>query len=177
MPHYLVAPVAPLHILDGPSVGTFSTITTVAPAPGIIIPANTLEPGSELHLEAVGEYTSTASVTFGFGFFYGTATSIALAVGTALASGAAATSWPWQAEWVGRVRAVGTAGSIQGQGSWLLSSSLTTFFAAQAMPVTLALRTVTINTTVASEIGPAAVCGTSAAGNTVKCTRFSAWLA
>ena len=173
---YLAQPLVPLHVLDGASFGTFTANQDVTPDPGIIVPANLLEVGSELWLEADGEYTTTASVTFGFGFFYGAVATTVLAVGTALASGAAATSWPWHAEWKGRVRAVGTTGSIQGSGFWLLGTSLTTFAAAQAMPVTLALRTVALNTTVASEVGVSAVCGTSAAGNTVKVNRFSAVL-
>jgi len=172
---YWLAPIPPLHVLDGASFGTFTAFQSVTPTPGIILPANLLEVGSELHLEADGEYTTTASVTFGLGFFYGTA-AVVLAVGTALASGAAATSWPWHAEWTGRVRAVGTAGSIQGSGFWLLGTSLTTFAAAQAMPATLALRTVAIDTTVAKEVGVGAVCGTSAAGNTIKVNRYSATL-
>lgn len=176
MRQYWMAQIPPIHILDGASFSTFTTFQTISPAPGIVLPANLLEPGSELWLEAEGEYTTTASVTFGLGFFYGTAATIPLAVGTALASGAAATAWPWHAEWKGRVRSVGTAGSIQGAGWWTIGTSLTTFSAAQALPVTQALRTVAIDTTLAKEVGVGAVCGTSAAGNSIKVNRFSAWL-
>jgi hypothetical protein len=173
---YLTQPLTPLHVLDGASFGTFTTFQNISPTPEIILPANTLEPGSELWLEADGEYTTTATVTFGFGFLYGATGPVTLAVGTALASGAAATSWPWHAEWKGRVRTVGATGTIQGSGWWILGTSLAVFSAPQAMPVTLALRTVTIDTTLAKELRVGAVCGTSAAGNTVKVNRFSAML-
>jgi hypothetical protein len=173
---YLAQPLVPLHVLDGASFASFTVNQDVTPDPGIIIPANMLEVGSELWLEADGEYLTTAAVTMGFGFFYGAVATTVLAVGTALTSGAQAISWPWHAEWKGRVRAVGPTGSIQGSGWWILGTSLTTFSAPQAMPVTKVLRTVALNTTVASEVGVSAVCGTSAAGNSVQVNRFSAML-
>lgn len=173
---YYQAPIPPLHILDGASFGTFTTLQSISTAPGIILPANILETGSEIRLEVDGEYSTTGTPTLAFGFFYGTVATITLAVGTGIATGSAAASFPWHAEWVGRVRSVGATGSIQGAGWWALGTSLTTFSAAQAMPVTLALRTVTINTTAASEVGVCATFGTSSASNTVKVNRFSCTL-
>lgn len=173
---YYQAPIPPLHILDGAAFNTFTTFQSVTPAPGIILPANILETGSEIRLEVDGEYSTTGTPTLGFGFFYGTAGSVALAVGTGIASASGAASFPWHAEWVGRVRSVGTTGSIQGAGWWAIGTSLTTFSAAQAMPVTLALRTVTIDTTAAKEVGVGAVFGTSSASNGVKVNRYSCTL-
>lgn len=172
---YYVAPLPPLHILDGAAFATFTTFQSITPAPGIILPANILEVGSELRLTADGEFSNTATPTLGIGFFYGTAATV-LAVGTALTTITGAAGWPWYAEWRGRVRAVGATGSIKGQGQWQLGISLTAFSVNQAMPATLALRTVTINTTTANEIGVGAVWGTSNAANTIKVNRFTAEL-
>jgi hypothetical protein len=172
---YYVAPLPPLHVLDGAAFNTFTTFQSITPAPGIVIPANLLEIGSELRLTAAGEFSNTGTPTLGIGFFYGAAAT-PLAAGAALTTITGAASWPWTAEWRGRVRAVGTAGSIQGAGEWRLGISLTAFSVDQAMPATLALRTVAINTTTANEIGVGAVWGTSNAANTIKVTRFSAEL-
>jgi hypothetical protein len=170
---YYQAPIPPLHILDGAAFNTFTTFQSIAPAPGIVLPANILETGSEIRLEADGEFSNTGTPTLGLGFLYG---ATALAAGTALTTITTAVSWPWHAEWVGRVRAVGTAGSINGQGWWTLGISLTAFSVTQAMPATLALRTVTIDTTTATAVAPGAVWGTSSASNTIKVNRFSCTL-
>jgi hypothetical protein len=170
---YYQAPLPPLHVLDGASFGTFTSFQSIAPTPPIIFPANILEVGSEVRLEFDGEFTCATGITLGLGFLYGATT---LAVGTAIATGTTPTSWPCHAEWVGRVRAVGTAGSIQGAGWWAIGTGLTAFSTAQAMPVTLALRTVAIDTTAATAVSPGAVYGTSGAGNTIKVNRYSATL-
>jgi hypothetical protein len=170
---YYVAPIPPLHIADGAAFNTFTTFQSIAPAPGIVLPANILEVGSELHLSAAGEFSNTGTPTLGLGFLYG---ATVLAAGTALTTITGAASWPWIAEWKGRVRSVGTAGSIQGTGEWILGISLTAFSVDQAMPATLALRTVTIDTTAATAVAPGAVWGTSNVSNTIKVTRFSAHL-
>lgn len=167
---YYMAPIPPLHIADGAAFNTFTTFQSIAPTPGIVLPANILEPGSELRLEFDGEFSNTGTPTLGLGFLYGATT---LAVGTAITTTTGAASWPVHAEWTGRVRAVGTAGSINGQGWWTIGTSLTAFSTTQAMPATLALRTVTIDTTAASAAAPGAVWGTSSVSNTIKVNRFS----
>lgn len=170
---YYQAPIPPLHVLDGAAFNTFTTFQSIAPAPGIVLPANLLEMGSEIRLEFDGEFSNTGTPTLGLGFLYG---ATVLAAGTALTTITGATSWSCHAEWVGRVRAVGTAGSINGQGWWNLGISLTAFSVTQAMPATLALRTVAIDTTVATAVAPGAVWGTSSASNTIKVNRFSCTL-
>ena len=167
---YYMAPIPPLHIADGAAFNTFTTFQSIAPAPGIVLPANILEPGSEVRLEFDGEFSNTGTPTLGLGFLYGATT---LAVGTAITTTTGAASWPVHAEWTGRVRAVGTSGSINGQGWWSIGTSLTAFSTTQAMPATLALRTVTIDTTAATAVAPGAVWGTSSASNTIKVNRFS----
>jgi hypothetical protein len=169
---YYAALLPPLNILDGGAFNTFTAFQSISPAPGVVLPANLLEPGSEISIEAEGEFSNTGTPTLGLGFFYGTA-AVVLAQGTPLTTITTAVSWPWSARWVGRVRAVGSAGSIQGQGYWSLGISLTQSSVLQNMPATLALRTVAINTTAASQIGVGASWGTSSVSNTIKCTRLS----
>ena len=71
------------------------------------------------------------------------------------------------------VRAVGTAGSVWVMGEWSIGTSLTAFSTTQALPVTLALRTVALDTTAAQAVAPGAVWGASSASNTIKVNRFS----
>lgn len=170
---YYLAPIPPLHVLDGAAFATFTTFQSIAPAPGIVLPANILEVGSEIRLDFDGEFSNTGTPTLGLGFLYG---AVVLAAGTALTTVTGAAGWPVHGEWVGRVRAVGTAGSIKGQGQWWIGASLTAFSVVQAMPATLALRTVTIDTTAATAISPGAVWGTSSASNTIKVNRYSVTL-
>ncbi len=180
MRQYWVAPLPPFRVADGPAFNTFTAfqqilVNTTTPAP--VIPANFLELGMELHLEADGEFSNTGTPTLGIGFRYGVATPATdLALPTAITTTTGATSWPWHAEWHGQVRAVGTAGSVNGQGFWRIGTSLTAFASEQAIPNTLALRTVAIDTTTAQALAPAAVWGTSSVSNTIKVNRFSVWI-
>ncbi len=174
-------PIPPLHILSGPAFNTFTTFQQIlvvanSTTPAPIIPANMLEVGTEIWLSADGEFSNTGTPTLGIGFKYGAATPATdLAAPTAITTTTGATSWPWHAEWVGRVRAVGagTGGSIQGAGWWAIGTSLATYSAQQAIPVTLATRTVAFDTTVAQALAPGAVWGTSSVSNTIKVDRFS----
>jgi hypothetical protein len=96
-----------------------------------------------------------------------------LASGTPVTTVTAAAAWPAHAEWDGRVRSVGTAGTINGQGQWFLGTALTAYGTTQAMPVTAAARTVTIDTTAATAVAPGAAWGTSSASNTITVNRYS----
>jgi hypothetical protein len=176
----LVQPLNPLHILQGPAFNTFTAfqqilVNTTTPAP--VLPANYLEVEAELWLSADGEFSNTGTPTLGIGFRYGAATPATdLALPTAITTTTGATSWPWHAEWVGRCRSVGSAGTIQGAGNWWIGTSLTAASAVQLIPNTLALRTVTIDTTVAQALAPAAVWGTSSVSNTIRVDRFTVLL-
>lgn len=173
----LVQPLNPLHITQGPAFNTFTTfqqilVSSTFPAP--VLPANILEPETELWLSADGEFSNTGTPTLGIGFRYGAATPATdLAAPTAITTTTGATSWPWHAEWVGRVRGTGTSGTIQGQGHWWIGTSLTAFSTIQAIPVTAAARTVTIDTTTAQALAPGAVWGASSASNTIRVDRFT----
>ncbi|SRR6266704_1504253 len=179
---YWVSQVPYLHVASGPAFNTFTTfqqilVNTTTPAP--VIPGGSLDVGVEIHLDADGEFSTTATPTLGLGFMFGSTLSLpatTLAVGTAITTGTTGASWPWHAEWKGRVRAIGSAGSIQGAGWWMIGTNLATFSAAQAMPVTAAARTVTWDTTATQAIAPGAVWGTSSVSNTIRVDRFSVWV-
>jgi hypothetical protein len=171
-----VAPWGPFHVTDGAAFTTFTAFQDVTPDPPILLPANLLEVGSELHVEAWGEFSNTGTPTLGLGIFYGTA-AVALGSGTPLTTITGAASWPWHLEYMGRVRSVGTAGSIVGQGIWELGISLTAFSVRQALAPSLATRTVAIDTTTQKEIGVGATWGTSSGSNSIKVNHLSVRLA
>jgi hypothetical protein len=68
--------------------------------------------------------------------------------------------------WRGKVTKTGSSGSVTGWGELLFGTSLTAI-SLLANPVTLALRTFAINTTIDNRIGVSWTWGASASGNTV----------
>lgn len=129
--------------------GTPNATTTLAD----ISPIKALDPddidvGTILEIEAHGEYTCGATATnIALGAYYGgAAANKPLAGVTAQALTVSQTSVPWKLQYRGTVRAAGTSGSIKGMGYLDLATSLT---ASTRLPIppTLALRTVTIDTT------------------------------
>jgi len=163
MRQYWEAAIPPFHTADG-SINTFTAVTDASPAPQITIPANYLEVGATLRISAQGFWSSTGTPTYTWGFYYGGAAGIALAIGPAASTASGAASNPWSMEWWGRVRAVGTSGSIVGQGVQRNPTSLTAW-SIIPVPVTAALRTVAIDTTTAKAITVAAACSASSASN------------
>jgi hypothetical protein len=172
---YYVAPIPPLHTLDGAAFNTFTTYQDISPAPAIKVPANFLEQGTQLRLQAQGEFSNTATPTLSLGFFWGTA-AVPLGQSNAITTTTGATSWPWELKWEGRVRLIGTTGSIQGAGVINLGTSLTAM-TSQFTPTTLALRTTTIDTTLEKVIGVGAAWGASSISNTIKVNFLSVWVA
>lgn len=171
---YWVAPVGPLAIADAAN-NTFTTLRDISIAPQITLPANTLELGTELELQASGEVSSTGTPTFTFGFYYGGVAGVALAASSAIGVGAGAAAWPWKMRWRGIVRAIGATGSIKGEGVLYLGTSLTAF-TVRPIPEVAASRTVTIDTTTAKAITVGSACGTSNAANSITCYDISAKL-
>jgi len=171
---YYVAPIPPLHIISGAAFNTFTTYQSISPAPDIKLPANILEPGTQIELKARGQFSNTATPTLSIGFFIGTAATIPIGQSAAITTTTGATAWPWQIEYEGRVRAVGTAaiGTIEGQGRIDLGTSLTAM-TSQFTPTTLALRTVLFDTTIEKVVGVGAAWGTSSVSNTITTTFFS----
>lgn len=174
MDAYYTTPIGPFHTATGAAFTTFTTKQNVSPDPVPIFQGGQLRLGSILEIQVDGEISSTGSPTFVFGLFLGAlgASGVptivsTLAESSAVTIGAAAAAWPFRLNYEGRVTLLGTAGTIVGQGELKFGTSLTAWTVAP-LPITQALRTVTLDTTIARAIG---VCGTwsaSSASNSVK---------
>lgn len=169
---YWQAPLPPLGIADGAALASSTTLTDISPTPSIVIPANQLELGSELYIEAMGEFSDTATPTLLLGLYFGGVAGVALAASAAITAASGVTGVPWILKYRGVVRAVGSSGSINGQGVLILGTSLTAV-ALSPIPITKALRTVTIDTTTAKAITVGAQWGASSPSNTVTCNDLS----
>lgn len=163
---YWVTPAPPFHTTNGTAYNTSTTLTDVSPLPNIVIPANLLEPGFELEVEAAGEFSNTGTPTLLLGVYFGGVAGVALAATSAVTTTTGAAAWPWQLRWRGVVRTNGTAGSINGQGRVYIGTALTAF-TTRPFPETAAGRTVTVDTTTAKAITIGAQWGTSSASNTL----------
>jgi hypothetical protein len=169
---YWVAPIPPFHTASGTALANSTTLTDISAAPNIVLPANLLEPGSELEIRAMGQYSTTGTPTLILGVYYGAVAGVALAAGTAMTTASGAAAFPWMLEYRGVVRANGSTGSINGQGRVYLGSSLVAF-SVFPIPATAATRTVTIDTTTAKAITIGGTWGTASASNTVTCDDIS----
>lgn len=169
----------PFPIARGSAFGTFTTAKDVSPTPLPYVTGYELKQGSVVELEAFGEFSTTGTPTLQLGFVYGVAAGAVASGGVTLAASGAITTattgaaWPWHLKWVGRVTAIGATGVIYGHGILDLGTSLTAF-AASAIPVTAAARSVTIDTTVQKTFGVMAAWGTSSASNTLTVDNFTA---
>lgn len=169
---YWVAPVPPFHIASGTALANSTTLTDISPTPNITLPANLLETGSEIEVRAMGQFSTTGTPTLLVGVYYGAVAGAALAATAATTTGTTAAAWPWMLEYRGVIRAVGSSGSINGQGRLYLGTSLTAF-SVVAMPATAAARTVTIDTTAAKAVTIGAQWGTLSSSNTITCDDIS----
>jgi hypothetical protein len=172
MRQYYVAPIPPFHTADGAAYASSVTLTDVSPTPHIQLPANFLEAGSEIRLEAFGQFSNTGTPTLLVGFYYGAVAGVALAASSAVTTTTGATAWPFKLVYTGVVRTAGSSGSINGQGVLYLGTALTAF-TVRPIPEVAASRTVTIDTTTAKNITLGAQWGTSSASNTLTCNKIS----
>jgi hypothetical protein len=175
MDFYLTEPVGPFATAVRVT-NTFTTKQDVTPAPVPVIPPGKLRAGSKLHLKAVGDYNTTGTPNLTLGFWFGTR-ALAITGDLALSSvitTATATLWPWWMEWDGVCTAAGVSGTIVGQGQVQLGSALTTFNAEVPLPITAALRTVTIDTTIERAIGVSATWSASSVSNQITVNNFRA---
>lgn len=163
----------------GTAANTFTTAKDVSPTALPYLDANMLKLGSKVELEAFGEFSTTGTPTLQLMFLYGVAAGAVASGGVTLAASGVITtvttaaSFPWHMKWVGTVTAVGTSGSIYGQGILDLGTSLIAF-AASSLPVTAAARAVTIDTTTAKTLGVGAAWGTSSVSNSITVDLFTA---
>src|SRR5262245_6405268 len=179
--HY-TTPLGPFAPAIGNAFNTFTTRQDVSPLPLPILPANACDVGTMIKIEAEGEFSTTGTPTLVLGFYCGapgasgggTITSV-LAESSAITTGTGAASWPWRLEYRGKIVTLGTAGSIVGCGNLELGTSLTAI-SSSPIPITLALRTVAVDTTAARAIGVCATYGTSSASNAVKTYSITALL-
>jgi hypothetical protein len=170
---FWVAPVPPFHVADGAAYLSSVTLTDVSPTPQITLPGYTLlVPGTELEIEASGQFSNTGTPTLLLGFYYGGVAGGALAASSAVVTTTGAAAWPWRMRYRGVVRSVGSAGQIVGQGELFLGTALT-LFTVRPVPEVAASRTVTIDTTVAKTITVGAQWGASNASNTLTCNDIS----
>lgn len=176
----IVGPLTPLHVADGAAFNTFTTFQDVSPVPQLVIPQQMMDVGMELYLYAHGEFSTTATPTLSIGFWFngaaGAAPTSILAQSAAITTGTGAAAWPWEAWWRGRLRAIGSSASFKGEGQLILGTSLTAV-SVNPIPITQALRTVTVDTTQNRAVGVGAAWGTSSASNSITTYNLMAWAA
>ena len=162
-----------------------NTFTSRQSVMGMIIPMllpNQLKAGSFVKIEAEGAHssTSTPNLTLGLAFMQpgsngqGGTINVVIAEDTARAVASAA-SWPFRLEWRGKCTATGTSGTMVGHGNIEFGTSLTAFTDAP-IPLTAALRTITVDTTVAQGIGVCATFSASSGSNNIVVHSLSAQL-
>lgn len=168
---YLCEPVGPFHTATGAQFDTFTTKKSVDPSPVPVIPAGKLRLGSKILIRANGEYSTTGTPTLAWGLWFGTrALSITgdIALSSVITTPSGSAAFPWLMEWEGICNAIGTAGTLLGQGTLVQGTSLTAT-ATFPIPITQALRTVSsFDTTIERAIGVSATFGTSNASNSIK---------
>jgi len=168
---YLCEPVGPFPTGVGAAFNAFTTKQDVSPKPLPVIPAGKLRRGSKISVRANGEFSTTGTPTLSIGIYIATRAAGSptdLAISSAITTGSGAAAWPWSLEWDGILNAdPGTASSIQGQGSLLLGTALTTLAAAVPIPISAALRAVAIDTTIERAIGVNAAWSASSASNSI----------
>jgi hypothetical protein len=151
---YWVAPVPPLNFASGTA---FTGTSLLDISPGALltprqVPALVPELGTTMRVRATGQVTSTsATPTLVLGLYWGGIAGVPLASLAALAVTASFAAWPWILEYEGEFRALGTSGTIQGQGKLEWPSSLTAW-TTQPLPATAAARTVTVSTAAAQPV-------------------------
>lgn len=168
---YLCEPVGPFADSVSTAFNTFTTKQNVTTAGNVpVIQAGRLTPGRKLHVAARGNFSTTGTPTLSLGFWIGTralAMTIDLAISSLITTGSGAAAWPWMMEWDGICTAAGTSGSVIGQGWLCLGTALTTI-STVPIPITQALRTVAIDTTIERAIGVSAAFSASSASNQVQ---------
>ncbi len=172
--------IGPFATAIGANFNTFTARQFVDPLPVPVLDAHRLQPGSKLKIEAEGEYSTTGTPTLVIGCALGIpgatgslGTPVVLAETRAITTPSAAASFSWRLEYRGVVTAVGTAGSITGEGQVDFSTSLTVN-TSEPIPTTLALRTVAIDTTIMRGVGIVATWGTSSVSNNIRVYNMSA---
>lgn len=176
---YMTTPVGPFPTAIGASFGTFTTRQDVSPQPLPVIQGYQLRLGTKIEVEAEGEFSTTGTPTLVLGFYIGTAAgaiTTVLAESSAITTASGAASFMWRMKYRALVTTLGVTGAAVGCGTLDLGTALTTFATTVPIPITLALRTIVWDTTIARAIGVCATYGTSSASNTVRVYNHSVTL-
>src|SRR6185437_431637 len=129
---------------SGAPLASSTSLTDISPAPQWIFPYY-LYVGQRVRVTAYGRFSTTGTPTLLIGVYYGGAAGTALAATGATTTGSGAASWPWRVSYNFRVGAVGSSGTVTGEGSASIGTSLT---AETGIPIpSTAANPVTINTT------------------------------
>lgn len=150
---------------DGTALANSTTLTSISPAPDVVIPANYLQIGSRIRVTGTGRFGTTATPTLTLGVYYGGAAGVALATTGALTTPAGAVNMTWYLQAIIDVRTNGTTGTAMCTG---LVAGLTSATAVNLIPAT-APATATIDTTAAKALVLGATWGTANASNTITC--------
>ena len=167
---YLCEPVGPFPTAASASFASFTTkqnVTTAGNCP--VIPASKLRAGSKLEVSARGNFSTTATPTLSLGFWVGTRAlvmTIDLAISSLITTGTA-TLWPWIMRWEGFCTTAGVSGAVLGQGELLLGTALTALAATVPIPITAALRTVAVDTTIERAVGVSAAYSANSSSNAI----------
>jgi len=175
---FLMTPALPLRTDIGAQFASFTAKQDVSPQPLPVARAGQLFEGVPVLVKANGFYSSLTGASLTLGLWIGTATgtiTVSLAETSVFTTGTTPTLWPWELEWYGTVVAQGTAGSIVGSGVCHLGSSLTAY-TPTPFPITDALRTVAIDTTIDRAFGVSATYGASSSSNLIKTNNLNVWL-
>lgn len=127
--------------------------------------------GTKLSLRARGNFSTTGTPTLSLGFWFGTrALSMTgdIAISSAITTGSGAAAWPWMMEWDGVCTKADVSGTYLGMGRLYLGTALTTFAAPVPIPITQALRTITIDTTIERAFGVSAAFSAASVSNQVQ---------
>jgi hypothetical protein len=166
---YLPELISPNQTASGAAFNTFTTKKSVDPVPIPVLAGGRLTRGRKMMICASGEYSTTGTPTLTWGFWFGTrALSITgdVALSSVITTPSGAAAFPWIMEWQGVCTGEGTSGTLLGQGYLIQGTSLTAV-SILPIPITQALRTVTIDTTIERAFGVSATWGTSSASNSI----------
>jgi hypothetical protein len=157
MPSTLWTAPAPNQVGIGPgATANTAALVDASPVPACEVPP-IMRVGSTLRVKAFGDYsTSATGANITWGLYWATpSTAIGSATVIAASNAIASVStssvlWPWIFEYEGEIRSLttlsgGATGSIYGQGTIKTPTSITAL-AEQFLPITAALRTVSIDT-------------------------------
>jgi len=164
----------------GAAFSNFTALQDISPTPLPVVYPYQLRIGHKLELEAEGSFSTTGTPTLGMAFLWGATAGAAgspavLCQSTSITTGSGAASWPWHLRARGIITAVGSSGSIIISGEWYYGTSLSAVTVVP-VPITLALRTVTIDTTTLKLLGVGAVWNTASASNSITVNNFTATL-